>query len=178
MSDKPAYSPSAITSAQKLSALRTPPKLKAGTHRFFCTSYFTCPPEKVFAFFADVQNLRKTTPPDIEFTLLSPETTRMGEGTLLTYRLRLAGIRFGWQTRILSWDPPMTFLDVQAKGPFNFWKHKHLIADERWRVRMDDEILYRLPFWPLGEIAAPWVAGQLERIFTYRRSVMQSMLNE
>ncbi len=41
---------------------------------------------------------------------------------------------------------------------------------------MDDEVLYRLPLWPLGEVAYPWVSRQVDRIFAYRRKRIRQLL--
>lgn len=177
MSEKSVYSAAVITTPQRLKALRTPPKPKPGTHRFFQTTLLRCAPEDVFAFFADARNLKSATPPDLEFTLLSSETVPVRDGTQLCYKIRLAGIRFSWETRILSWEPPTLFSDEQARGPFNMWRHTHTFYPEGNHVRMDDEVIYRLPLWPFGEIAHPWVARQLERIFTYRQERICAALN-
>jgi hypothetical protein len=41
---------------------------------------------------------------------------------------------------------------------------------------MEDEVLYQLPCFPLGELAHPLVRGQLDRIFAFRRRVIARLL--
>ena len=177
MSDKTDLSRKLLSQSAQLEKLRTPPKPKPGLHRFFQTTLLRCSAEDVFEFFADARNLKKTTPPDLEFTLLSPENIVLREETRLHYRLRLANIRISWTTRILSWEYPAMFVDEQARGPFSFWHHTHTFSPEGNQVRMDDEVIYRLPLWPLGEIAHPWVEKQLTRIFAYRQQQIIAALS-
>lgn len=178
VSDKTDLSRKLLSQASQLEKLRTPPKPRPGTRRLFQTTQLRCTPEDVFEFFADARNLKKTTPPDLEFTLLSPENILLREETLLHYKIRLAGIRFSWTTRILSWEYPSMFVDEQARGPFSFWHHTHTFSPEGEHVRMDDEIIYRLPLWPFGEIAHPWVEKQLHRIFAYRQRQIIAALSK
>jgi hypothetical protein len=41
---------------------------------------------------------------------------------------------------------------------------------------MDDEVLYKLPLWPLGEVAYPFVKSKVQRIFSYRRAKIRKIL--
>ncbi len=41
---------------------------------------------------------------------------------------------------------------------------------------MTDEVLYRLPGWPLGEVALPIVRRQVAAIFTHRNQVIRELL--
>ena len=49
----------------------------------------------------------------------------MGRGTLIEYRLRLHGIPIRWRTKIVVWEPPHRFVDVQLSGPYRLWHHTH-----------------------------------------------------
>jgi ligand-binding SRPBCC domain-containing protein len=40
----------------------------------------------------------------------------------------------------------------------------------------EDEVRYRLPLWPFGEIAYPIVRAQLHRIFRYRQKSIRKDL--
>jgi hypothetical protein len=41
---------------------------------------------------------------------------------------------------------------------------------------MDDEVLYKLPLWPFGEVAYPFVKSKVQRIFRYRRAKIREIL--
>lgn len=167
---------SKILAAHRRKQLAEPLQLPRGTHRFFATELLPLPVEKVFPFFSDAANLEAITPRELEFKILTRQPIEMREGALIDYRLKLHGLAFRWRTRIAHWDPPHGFVDEQLKGPYAFWHHTHLFYDEGGKTRMDDEVLYRLPLWPLGEVAYPWVWRQVEKIFAHRRRKIRQLL--
>jgi ligand-binding SRPBCC domain-containing protein len=127
------------------------------------------PRERVFGFFSDAFNLERITPPELHFRVTTPAPIALQRDTRIRYRLRLYGIPFGWETRIALWDPPQRFVDVQARGPYRLWIHRHefgLAPDDGTRVR--DRVEYALPLGRLGELAHPLVRRQLDRIFAFR----------
>ena len=156
--------------------LSRPKSLPRGVHRFFETAVLPLPVDKVFDFFSRAENLQAITPPELDFRILTPTPIDMRVGTLIDYRLKLNGVPFGWRTRIAHWDPPYGFVDEQLKGPYALWQHTHTFADEGGRTRMDDEVLWRLPLWPLGEVAYPFVKPKIEGIFRYRRRRLKELL--
>lgn len=147
-----------------------------GIHLLRAVTRIQAPLEEVFAFFADARNLERITPPELRFRIVTPEPIEMGAGTLIEYRLGLWGLRFGWRTEITAWDPPATFTDSQLRGPYHTWIHRHDFEADGDATIMTDEVHYRLPLWPLGEVALPVVARQLRRIFSYRAGVIRGLL--
>lgn len=144
-------------------------------------------PADVFPFFADAGNLARITPPELGFRIVTPQPLRMGEGTLIEYRLRLFGIPFGWRTLISTWDPPHTFADEQLEGPYALWHHTHVFEEVPGDpgsegdtgpggTLMTDRVRFRLPLGPLAAPALPIVKLQLRRIFTYRGVAIRRLL--
>ena len=134
------------------------------------------PRAQVFTFFAEAGNLQRLTPPELGFTILTPQPVRLAEGALIDYQLRLFGLPLQWQTRITHWDPPHQFVDEQLRGPYTLWMHTHRFYEQEDFTTMEDEVQYRLPLWPLGEVAYPLVRAQLQRIFQYRQQSIRKDL--
>jgi len=135
------------------------------------------PIAEVFDFFADAFNLEALTPPVLRFEVVSAPPIAMARGTLITYRLRLHGVRLRWLTEIDDWSPPHRFVDRQRRGPYKLWHHTHefesLAGDA---TLMRDTIRYQPAFWPLGELAMPLVRRDLETIFDFRRDTVARLL--
>ena len=147
-----------------------------GIHLLRAVTRIKAPREEVFPFFADAGNLERITPPELHFRIVTPEPVEMQTGTLIEYRFGLWGLRFGWRTEITAWDPPATFTDSQLRGPYHTWIHRHDFEADGDATVMTDDVRYRLPLWPLGEVALPVVARQLRRIFSHRTRVIRELL--
>ena len=154
-----------------------------GIHVLRAVTRIEAPREEVFPFFADAGNLERITPPELRFRIVTPSPVEMVPGTLIDYRLSLWGVRFGWRTEITEWDPPHAFTDSQIDGPYRTWIHRHVFEEvdagsgaAAGATLMTDEVRYRLPLWPLGEVALPVVSRQLRRIFRHRARVIRDVL--
>ena len=103
----------------------------------------------------------------------------MAEGAIIDYRIRLALVPLSWRTEITRWEPPDEFVDVQRRGPYAQWIHRHRFEDlPGGRTLMEDEVRYRLPFGPLGLVALPLVRREIARIFAHRRRVVAGLFGE
>ena len=135
------------------------------------------PSGRVFAFFSAAENLEAITPPELRFRIETPLPIAMRAGAEIDYTLRLWGVPLGWRTLISRWEPPALFVDEQLWGPYRRWVHTHRFTDLGGdRTRIEDRVEYRLPWGPLGAVAAPIVAWQLGRIFRYRQRRVAELL--
>jgi ligand-binding SRPBCC domain-containing protein len=134
------------------------------------------PLAQVFPFFADAGNLERITPPELKFKIVTPLPVELRAGTLIDYQLRLFGWPILWRTRIAAWNPPHEFVDEQLQGPYREWIHTHRFREAGGQTISDDEVRYRLPLFPFGEIAYPLVRLQLRRIFAYRKAAVERLL--
>jgi ligand-binding SRPBCC domain-containing protein len=149
------------------------------THLIETEQRLSRPPEEVFPFFSDARNLERITPPWLHFRVISQEPDAMGPGTLIRYRLRLRGIPVRWLTRIDAWEPNRRFVDLQLRGPYRLWHHTHEFVPDGEGTLMRDTVRYAMPAGPLGELARRWpVAGDLERIFAFRRDQVARLFPE
>ena len=146
-------------------------------HRISTDLTLALPLDRVFAFFADAGNLEAITPPELRFVILTPLPIAMAVGARIDYRLSLYSVPFTWRTRITAWEPGRRFVDEQESGPFALWIHEHRFeARSPTSTRIRDEVRYRLPLSPLGEIVHPLVRRKLERIFSYREERVRALL--
>ena len=127
------------------------------------------PRTEVFAFFADPANLALITPPWLGVRLLGPPPG-MAAGAAFDLRIRWLGVPLHWRSFIREYDPPVRFVDVQVRGPYARWEHRHLFLSERGGTWMEDRVTYRLPLGPLGRLAHALLVGrQLSAVWAYRR---------
>jgi uncharacterized protein len=130
------------------------------------------PLDEVFEFFAQAKNLEAITPPTLHFALRTPvDDTQMA--SRISYRLRLHGIPFGWETLISHWQPPQSFIDVQLRGPYALWEHHHDFESRGAATLMRDRVVYVLPFYPLSSLVERFVRRDVDAIFDYRASVIR-----
>lgn len=134
------------------------------------------PRERAFAFFADAQNLERITPPELEFRIVTPQPIDIRQGTLIDYELKMRGIPVKWRTEISTWDPPFEFVDRQLTGPYKQWVHRHSFTELTLsKTLIEDEVRYRLPLEPLGDIAHFYVRRELKYIFDFRRRAVKEI---
>ena len=132
------------------------------------------PRNEVFSFFADAHNLESITPPLLQFHVLTPRPIILKSGALIDYKLRINGFPIRWRTRIDSWNPPYEFVDLQLRGPYRLWHHRHQFFEQANGTKMIDHVDYQLPFGPLGRLAHRWwVRRDVESIFDFRQKVIQ-----
>lgn len=136
------------------------------------------PLNNVFDFFSRAENLERITPPWLRFKILGPPPIEMREGTRIAYQLRVRGFPLKWLTEIEAWNPPYSFVDVQAKGPYKFWRHTHLFSECDEGTMVVDVIEYSLPFGWLGRMAHRlFVKRDVAKIFDYREEILQTLFS-
>jgi ligand-binding SRPBCC domain-containing protein len=129
------------------------------------------PRPEVFAFFADPSNLAHLTPPALKLRLLTPTPARLAAGAVLDFRLSWHGLPLSWRAYIREYDPPYRFVDVQVRGPWARWEHRHQFLDEGGGTWVEDRVTYRLPLGPLGRaLHAVLVHRQLRALWAYRNA--------
>lgn len=135
------------------------------------------PIEKVFGFFADAGNLELITPPELNFHITTPQPINIQKGTLIDYQLKVRGFPVKWRTEISEWNPPVLFVDQALKSPYTQWIHRHTFTEiEKDKTLIEDEVKYRLPLEPFGDLAHWFVRRELDYIFDFRQKVVLEIL--
>jgi len=134
--------------------------------------------KRAWTFFSTPENLSMITPPDLGFKILTRlNGEEISKGMKIDYMVTpLLGIRMKWQTEIGDTERLNYFTDIQVKGPYAVWEHKHTFKEVNRCVLMKDEIMYQLPFGFIGRIVhVLFVRRKIESIFRYRRQVLEKL---
>ena len=131
--------------------------------------------EETFAFFSDARNLDMITPSWVGFKILTPTPIEMRVGALIEYQIRIHSIPIRWLTEITVWEAQKRFVDLQLKGPYQWWHHEHRFESCKDGTRMIDEVEYRAP---LHWISHPlMVKRDVRRIFDYRAQTLERLFS-
>jgi ligand-binding SRPBCC domain-containing protein len=134
------------------------------------------PRAEVFAFFADPANLAIVTPPALRMTVRHAPPV-LHAGAVIDYDVRWLGVPVRWRAFVREFDPPYRFLDVQLRGPYARWEHRHRFLEEDGGTVVDDRIVYRLPLGAAGALLhAALVGRQLAAAWRYRTRRLAEVL--
>jgi len=151
------------------------------------------PIERVFAFCSNPENLPRIMPASSETKLillnrmLPPGITgnkAAGVGSTIVTSFRVfpfLPIRAQWVARIVEFGWNHHFADVQDKGPFKSWHHRHEFArDVRNEINgtlVRDVIGYEVGFGSLGGIVnGLFVRRQMQQTFAQRQVKLEALL--
>jgi len=164
-------------------------------HRYTASQWLPYPVPFVFAFLADPQNLpglmpvwqkarieeaRIVAPPPAPAN--SFKTARLrgpaaGAGSVIIISFRpfpFSPIRLPWEAAISEFAWNDHFCDVQERGPFAAWTHRHSVKDERrgdvTGALVTDDVSYEMKMGSVGELAhSLFAGGQVAKVFAYRQ---------
>ena len=166
-------------------------------HHLQFEQWVAFPLERVFAFFSDPENLPRVMPAAsgtriVRLDRIPPPaqssgaaTNQAGPGTVIVTSFRLfpfLPLRAQWIARIIEFEWNSYFADVQDRGPFKSWHHRHeFMAETRGGISgtlVRDVIDYEVGFGPLGAIAnALFIERQMCRTFEQRQKTLPQLLS-
>ena len=150
-------------------------------YRLSSTQFLPIDRHQAWEFFSSPKNLALITPRRLNFKILSISGgDQMHEGQIIKYKVSvLPFIRMYWETEITEVKELQSFTDIQRKGPYSYWAHKHSFADVEGGVEMTDELQYSIPLGIAGRMAnSLFVAREVRSIFDYRFHVLKDLFSK
>jgi len=135
--------------------------------------------ETIWNFFAQPANLARLTPDHLRFTFVETPPAYMQPGSELRYSMApLLGLSLPGATRIETVEKPDFFTDIQLKGPFSHWHHRHeFVAVYVSHTLVRDVVDFGLPGGRLAELLmGQFVTKEIEKLFAYRRETLKQVL--
>lgn len=130
----------------------------------------------VFAFYCNIANLRRITPPKIKLEIVEI-VGNMREGTRITVRTGRWFVTWEWRLRIDDFVPNRSFVDVQEEGPFVRFSHLHEFLPHHGDTLLRDTLDFSLPGEPFSDPIRSWILKpQLDRLFAYRHEQTRRLL--
>ena len=171
------------------------------THRLHFADWVAFPVPRVFAFFSNPENLPRLMPPETatkvdSFQLVVPSALPgqdainahhfAGKGSIIdtSFRpIRFLSWRRKWTAAITEFEWNQYFADMQMKGPFHHWHHRHEFIPEA-RIGIEgtlvrDVIDYEVGLGPLGAVAnSLFIERRMREIFAYRQKILPDLLRQ
>jgi hypothetical protein len=140
--------------------------------KFVKQSLIRASPERIFEFHEQPNALNLLIPPWENARVIQPaKISEVGTQAIIETRV-LGPITSLWVAQHTVYDPPHAFEDIQIKGPFRSWRHRHIVDATDDGAFLRDEIDYEAPLWFLGRLLAPLIVERrLKRLFDYRHEV-------
>src|SRR6185436_1193514 len=140
--------------------------------RFVKQSVIKASPRTVFEFHEQPDVLRLLTPPSENARVIQlAQISDVGTQAVIETRI-LGPFKVRWVAEHTLYDPPRIFEDIQVKGPFRSWRHRHIVEPHSDGAILRDEIDYEPPLGLLGRLVAPiLIQKRLQKLFDYRHEV-------
>lgn len=129
------------------------------------------PLAETWAFFSNPANLKRITPPEMGFHIITPDLpAEIYAGLFIEYRVSpILRIPLTWVTEITQVEKQVVFCDEQRIGPYRIWSHKHFFRKEAKYTLMQDRVDYALPPIPFSDTVNSFIVGRkLAEIFDFR----------
>ena len=141
--------------------------------------------ETAFAFFTDIRNHKRLSPPHSQEELVDAGDIPLKLGTTVRLRGKYGGIHWPLASRITAFEPPgyphaarALFRDEQIRGPFGVWQHDHLLQTlPTGGIRLTDRVRYSASFWPLGLLVERvWLRGVITHLIQHLQDTAKHIL--
>ena len=114
----------------------------------------------------------RLSPPWDQVKVLRQDPT-LKPGAEVHIQMKMGPFPLKWVAKHTEYHPPNEFVDIQLKGPFKKWIHRHRMFElGELTSELEDHITFQTP-WSLGEGMA---LKSVERLFNYRHEVLKNDL--
>ena len=136
--------------------------------------------EKAWDFFSNPKNLKKITPEEMSFEIISGAEKSIYPGQIIQYNVSpIFGIKLRWVTEITHVIDNKYFVDEQRFGPYSLWHHKHFFSEIKGGILMEDVVDYKIPLGWLGQLAHfIFVKNRLKKIFKFRENMLVKLFGK
>lgn len=137
--------------------------------RYVKETFIRASAERVFSFHELPDAFERLIPPWENVKIVQKaDISDIGSRTIVEVRI-LGPFRSRWIAEHTAYDPPRMFEDVQIKGPFRRWRHRHVVEPRDGGAVLRDEVEYEPPLPIFGPLAAPIaITPKLEKLFAFR----------
>ncbi len=144
----------------------------ANREEFVMRTRISRPAREVFDWHERPGALERLTPP-WERAMVKRRAPDLSDGGRTLFTLGAWPFRVDWLAEHRDRKPGRGFTDVQVRGPFASWTHRHsFIPCDEFSCVLEDRIEYRLPLHAISRCAAGGaVRARLERMFRYRHAL-------
>lgn len=135
-------------------------------------------PQAVFEFHADPRNIERVASPPARAELLQPYEVPLRRGSVVRLKVSILGlVTQVVESEIIVCDPPREFVDVQRRGPFRAWHHRHLFAEVEGGTELTDDVDYELPTCLPYRLFPPQAMTEvLENLFARRQQLTKALI--
>jgi len=126
---------------------------------------------ETFAFFSEPANLPRLSPRLLGFRIVE-RPAQIERGSRFRYRVGPVD----WVAEIAAWDPPAGFADVQVRGPYRVWHHRHELSAVPAGTEVRDLVEYRLRGGLAARALEPLHRAFLRTLFSYRSRRLDELL--
>lgn len=130
--------------------------------------------QKIFKFHLDPKNLKLVSKPDQNVQIIECRTPITKNSTIKIKFNLFPFIRIHWDFIIEEIIENELIIDLQTKGPFKFWRHKHHFKKLfDGTVVLTNEIEYDTGL--IGKIFDPFIKWRLKNIFNFQYKIIETL---
>jgi uncharacterized protein len=145
--------------------------------RFVKETFYSAPPEALFAFHERPDAFEKLLPPDTKIEIVSSASTLRPSEERVRFVVPFSFLKFAFEMQHTQYEKNRLFVDQQVKGLFSSWRHEHHFIPGGWIDQPATLLSDRIELsHPLLFAFRPFVVRRLKKIFEYRHRLIGQAL--